>query len=96
MLAKSDLAKMYETVLSIPGMNEKVRVDLKIPLKNILILSKAIERGLTGKDSDDLSPNLIDLVSAETTNELMGISTEILQKAGLLELNEKLKKMAEK
>jgi hypothetical protein len=96
MIAKFDLAKMYETVLSIPGMNEKVRIDFKIPLKNVLILSKAIERGLLGKETDDLSPDLMDLVSRETTEEIMGISTEILQKAGLLELNEKLKRMAEK
>ena len=32
---------------------------------------------------------MVDLVYSETTNELIGISTEILQKAGLLELNEK-------
>ena len=96
MIAKADLSRMYETVLSIPGMNEKVRIDLKIPLKNVLILSRAIERGLTGKEADDLSPNLIDLVSPETTHELMDISNEILQKAGLSDLNEKLKKMIEK
>src|SRR5450755_1625288 len=96
MIAKADLARMYETVLGIPGMNEKTRIDLKIPLKNVLILSRAIERGLSTRDADDLSPGLMDFVSMETTNELLGISSEMLQKAGLLELNEKLKKMMEK
>ena len=96
MIAKADLSRMYETVLSIPGMNEKVRIDLKIPLKNVLILNKAIERGLSGKGADDLSPGLMEFVSAETTEELLGISREMLQKAGLLELNEKMNRMMEK
>ncbi len=95
-MAKTDLSRIYETVLSIPGMNEKVRIDLKIPLKNVLILSRAIERGLTGKEDNELSPGLMDLISADTIHELMDISNEILQKAGLSDLNEKLKKMIEK
>jgi hypothetical protein len=96
MIAKTDLARLYETVLSIPGMNEKIKLDLKLPLRNALLLSKVIERGLMGKDADDSIPNLLDLVSPELTQELLGISAEILQKTGLMEMNEKLKKMGEK
>jgi hypothetical protein len=96
MIAKTDLARLYETVLSIPGMNEKIKLDLKLPLRNALLLSKVIERGLMGKDADDSIPNLLDLVSPELTQELLGISVEILQKTGLMEMNEKLKKMGEK
>src|SRR5450432_1291620 len=96
MIAKTDLARLYETVLSIPGMNEKIKLDLKLPLRNALLLSKVIERGLMGKDADDSVPNLLDLVSPELTQELLGISAEILQKTGLMEMNEKLKKMGEK
>ncbi len=96
MIAKTDLARLYETVLSIPGMNEKIKLDLKLPLRNALLLSKVIERGLMGKDADDSVPNLLDLVSPELTQELLGISTEILQKTGLMEMNEKLRKMSEK
>jgi hypothetical protein len=96
MIAKTDLASLYETVLSIPGMNERIKLDLKLPLRNALLLSKVIERGLMGKDTDDSIPNLLDLVSPELTQELLGISAEILQKTGLMEMNEKLKKMGEK
>jgi hypothetical protein len=45
MLAKTDIARIYETVLSIPGMNENVKIVLSISRKNTLLLSKAIERG---------------------------------------------------
>lgn len=44
MLAKNDVAKVYETVLSIPGMNDEVKISFKITRKNLLLLNKAIER----------------------------------------------------
>ena len=52
MFSTNDIAKIYDTVLSIPGMNESVKVDLRMPRKNVLLLSKVIERGLTVKDKD--------------------------------------------
>ena len=51
MLAKNEVAKVYDTVLSIPGMNQNVKVNLQISRKNLLLLSKVIERGLNGKES---------------------------------------------
>ena len=35
--------KIYETVLSSPGMNEKCKVNLMISRQNILLLSRFIE-----------------------------------------------------
>lgn len=96
MIAKTDLAKLYETLLSIPGMNNQVKIDLKIPLRNALLLSKIIERGLLGKEIDDSSPNILDLIPREMTSELLDIPMEILQKAGLMDMNEKLKGFAVK
>ena len=49
MLAKTDVAKIYETLLSIPGMGEHVKISFNIPRKNMLLPSKVIERGLTEK-----------------------------------------------
>lgn len=93
MIAKTDLAKMYETLLAIPGMNSRVKIDLKIPLRNALLLSKIIERGLNGKDLDDSSVNIIDLISPEISKELSDLPNEILQKAGLVEMNEKIRSL---
>ena len=50
MLSKTDVAKIYETVLSIPGMNDNVKISFSISRKNVLLLSKIIERGLSVKD----------------------------------------------
>ena len=90
MLTTNDAAKVYDTILSIPGMNDTVKIDLKISRRNVLLLKSVIERGLTVKDSDDKSSNLLDVVPKETLLELSALSDDCLRKAGLTELNEKL------
>lgn len=90
MLTTNDVAKVYDTILSIPGMNETVKIDLKISRRNVLLLNSVIERGLTVKDADDKSSNLLDIVPKETLQELSSLSDDCLKKAGLTELSEKL------
>jgi hypoxanthine-guanine phosphoribosyltransferase len=70
MLTTNDVAKVYDTILSIPGMNETVKIDLKISRKNVLLLNSIIERGLTVKGADDKSSNLLDVVPKETLQEM--------------------------
>ncbi len=89
MLTTNDVAKVYDTILSIPGMNETVKIDLRISRKNVLLLNSVIERGLTVKD-DDKSSNLLNSVPQETLQELKALAVDCLQKAGLIELSEKL------
>lgn len=91
MLQKNEITKIYDTVLSIPGMNQGIKVSLQITRKNLLLLNKVIERGLHGKEADDKSVSILEMVSEETLEELSGISTQLLEKAGLVEMNEKLK-----
>lgn len=90
MLTTNDVAKVYDTILSIPGMNETVKIDLKISRRNVLLLNSVIERGLTVKDAEDKSSNLLDVVPKETLQELSALSEDCLRKAGLIELSEKL------
>jgi hypothetical protein len=89
MLTTNDVAKVYDTILSIPGMNETVKIDLKMSRKNVLLLNSVIERGLTAKD-DDKASNLLNNVPEESLKELRAIASDCLQKAGLIELSEKL------
>ncbi len=91
MIAKNDVAKVYDTILSIPGMNDEMKVSLKISRRNLLLLNKLIERGLNGKESNDQSISVLDTVPKETLQELSNIAAELLSKAGLTEMNEKLK-----
>lgn len=90
MLTTDDVAKVYDTILSIPGMNETVKIDLRTTRKNVLLLNRVIERGLTSKDENNGS-SLLDTVSKETLQELTLLAEDCLKKAGLTDLSEKLK-----
>ena len=92
MITKSDVAKVFDTVLSIPGMSETVKIDLKISRKNVLLLSYFIEQGLLLEKDDS---NLMGIVSEESLTDLKNISEECLQKASLVELNQKLQTLSQ-
>ena len=52
MLTTTDVAKVYDTILSIPGMNETVKIDMRIFRKIVLLLNGVIKRGLSANDDD--------------------------------------------
>ncbi len=93
MLTTTDVAKVYDTILSIPGMNETVKIDMRISRKNVLLLNSVIKRGLLSKD-DDKSLNLLANIPAETLQELNAFAEDCLTKAGLIELSEKLNSLS--
>lgn len=88
-MTTNDVTRVYDTILSIPSMNETVKIDLRISRKNVLLLNSVIERGLSAKDAENTA-NLISGASEENLQELKDIASDCLQKAGLMELNEKL------
>lgn len=89
----SDVAQVFDTILSIPGMNEAVRIDLKISRRNVLLLTQIFDRGMGGKDSEKKA-ELLSSMSADTRTELEAVAQEFLIKAGLVELHEKLDQLA--
>lgn len=92
MITKNEVAKVFDTVMSIPGMSEVVKIDLKISRKNVLLLSHFIEQGLLlEKDVSSLMGSMSD----EGLTDLKNLSNECLQKAGLVELNQKLLTLSE-
>ncbi len=88
MLTNNDVARVYDTILSIPGMNENVKIDLRISRKNVLLLHSVIKRGLNAKEEDKSA--LLGTIPSEILQELQGIADDFLTKAGLNELSEKL------
>ena len=92
MLTTSDVAKVYDTILSIPGMSETVNIDMRISRKNVLLLHSVLKRGLTAKE-DDKSSALLESIPPEALQELHVIADDYLSKAGLTELSEKLKNL---
>lgn len=91
MLTTNDVAKVYNTILIIPGMNETVKIDMKISRKNVLLLSSVIRRGLIAKE-DDKSANLLESIPPQILQELEGIADDYLTKAVLRNLVKNLKR----
>ena len=88
-MTTNDVAKVVDTVLSTPGMNDVVKIDLKVSRKNVLLLNHIIERGLSARD--DAKPSiLLGSVPEENLQGLKLLGNDCLQKAGLTELSEKL------
>ena len=89
-MTTNDVAAMYDALLSVPGMNETVKIDLKISRKQVLLLSQAIKQGL---NKDGMVKELLSVLPKDTGVEATGIADDFLQKAGLSELYGKLMKM---
>jgi hypothetical protein len=94
MLNVKDAAIVYETLLASPGMNDEVKITLRILRKNVLFLSKIIELGLSVKDQNE--HGLFSAVNGDATEDLKLISNEVLNKAGLTEMYEKLTSLQSK
>jgi hypothetical protein len=83
-------SKIFETVLSSPGMNEKCKVVLQLSRLNVLLLSRLIEAGLMTKEPP-LEDDIINALPAESIEEFKTIHQEVLQKSGLTEFYQRLK-----
>ena len=92
MLSTNDVAKVLDTILSIPGRNETVKIDLKITRKNAWLLNQVIKRGLSRKAGNNGS-DLLNKVLEETLGELTLVANDCLLKAGLTDWSEKLKQL---
>lgn len=92
MFTKNDVAKVLDTILSSPGMGEMVRVDLRISRKNVLLLSSIIDQGLKAEKEQG---SFAGYMSDEGQAELKNFAMECLQKAGLVELSQKLADFSE-
>ncbi len=92
MLNEKEVSLLYETLLSAPGMNDVVKLDLRIPRKNVLLLAKVIEKGLQIKPGEAVD-GLLRAAGDGSLESLEQISTELLTKAGLSNMSEKLQSL---
>jgi len=85
-----DKSKIFETLLSSPGMLEKCKIVLQISRQNILLLSRIIEAGLL-TNQQGFEDEIITALPKESMEEFKMIHEEILRKANLTEFYERLK-----
>lgn len=82
-------SRIYETLLSSPGMNDKCKVTLKLSRQTILLLARLIESGLEAAKGN--ADELVNTVSQESKQELDGVVPEFLKRSGLEHFYEKVK-----
>jgi len=92
-MEKDDVKRVYDTLLCSLGMNQLVKIDLKVQRKTILLLSQVIRKGLAVKDNKEFY-GLPDFADKQNIQELEEISSSCLQKAELQELSGKLLELA--
>jgi hypothetical protein len=87
MLSKQDLSKLYETVLATPGMQDVIKIDLRMERRQVLLLHQIIQRGIALKEEDTEAgiPRVEGNLEA-----IQKAASDLLTKAGLTEINEKL------
>jgi hypothetical protein len=85
-----ELEKVYETLLSVPGMNDAVKMDLKIPRKTVLLLTEVLRKGMS-KEIHNRGFGIADNLSEPALQELDALILECLEKAGLTELSGRLR-----
>jgi hypothetical protein len=85
-----ELEKVYETLLSVPGMNDAVKMDLKIPRKTVLLLTEVLRKGMS-KEIHNQGFGMADSISEPALKELDALILECIEKAGLTELSGRLR-----
>jgi len=87
---RSERARIFETVLSSPGLSETCKIVLSPSRQTILLLSRLIEQGIAnrGQESGD---ELLSFLPEESLNEVKGVVEEMLRKSGLVDFYSRLK-----
>ena len=83
-------SKIFPTVLSSPGMNEKCKINLMIGRQNILLLGRFIESGFLS-DKNHFDDEIIAALPDNSLEEFKKIHEEILRKCELTVFYDRLK-----
>ncbi len=89
MLSEKEVALLYETLMSAPGMGDRIKLDIRLPRKSVLLLAKVIEKGLQTKPGDTLEGLLL-AAGEGSAEQLRELGAEVLAKSGLSNMATKL------
>lgn len=89
MLTTKDVAAVYETLLTSPGMNSTVKIPLQLSRKTLILLTRVIEKGITSHEEKPDS-GLLTVLDNDSVEEIRKVSTTLLEKGGLTEMNARL------
>jgi hypothetical protein len=89
---KKEKSKVFEMVLSSPGMSENCKISFKMTRQNVLVLGRLIEAGVL-ESKNLFEDEILGVLPAESAAEFKIIHEEILKKAGLTDFYEKMKSL---
>ena len=90
--SKEEKTKVFEMVLSSPGMAETCKISLKMTRQNVLLLGRLIESGILS-NKGNFEDEVLGVLPEALTEEFKRIHGELLSKAGLTDFYEKLKSL---
>ncbi len=93
MKTKNEIASMLGILVCVPGMEDTVKLNLSLKRKQVMLLSNVIREGI--KTDQGLVSDLLAVLAPESRNELLRISEELDERAGLSELQLKVTKFTE-
>ena len=85
-----DREKVFETLLSSPGMGETCKIVLSPSRQTVVLLCRLIEQGLE-KGEDKKHDEMLSFLPQESSQELRSIVDEMLRKSGLTEFYGRIK-----
>lgn len=88
----SNRTKIFETILSSPGMQESCKMVLNPTRQTILVLARIIETSMEKGEAKERD-ELISFLPEASLTELKSISEELLKKGGLVDFYEHLKEL---
>ena len=91
-IVNKEKSKVFQTILSSPGMNEKCKINLTLSRQNILLLSRLIEAGLL-TDNSPFDDEIIAALPEGSLEEFKTIHEEILRKSELTDFYQCLKSL---
>jgi hypothetical protein len=84
--------RVFETILSSPGMQENCKIVLNPTRQTIVVLARLIENGFEKKDENERD-EILSFLPEPSLTELKNISEELLRKSGLVEFYEHMKQL---
>ena len=95
MLSVKELSIVYEALLAPETMSTLVKITLNITRKQALLLAKVIELGLS-VEHESGQAGILSVVDGAELSKLQGLAADLLKKAGLTEMMDKLNSLATK
>jgi hypothetical protein len=89
-LEKKEKTKLFEMILSSPGMTDECKINFRISRQHALMLGRLIETGILS-NKKKLEDDILGSIAESSVPAFKEIQEEILKKAGLTEFYEKLK-----